>query len=466
MKIPQEFIDTINSYNCPSLSGLPEALSETSPSISVRVNRYKGVILPGNIDKVPWCERGLYLPERLQFTFDPAMHQGLYYVQDASSMIMSHIIAELTKGASLPVTYLDACAAPGGKTTAAIDALPEGSLVVANEYIPARASILRENLIKWGNPSCVITKGDTARFRKLHGFFDIIATDVPCSGEGMFRKDVDAVDQWSRNLVTECAARQLSIIENLWGALKPGGYLIYSTCTFNRDENEEIIDYINANYEAESIDMHFPHEWNISEGINTPHHCYRFLPHKTRGEGLFIAVMRKSLDAISATKPGKVKKANKVGQMEKCASQWLLQPEDFDVYVAGDNITAFPKSHKKEFDLLATYLEVIHHGITLCTIKGKDLIPSQSLAMSTALNRNAFVSCDVDYDTAIAYLRREAITIDDAPRGYVLLTYNSRPLGFVKNLGNRANNLYPPEWRILSTHQPKCRVAMPYINSL
>ncbi len=458
MNLPQDFISQLHSYNSPVLDGLVDALCETSPEVSVRCNILKGINRPKDKECVLWCDNGFYLDNRRQFTFDPAMHQGLYYVQDASSMIISHIVKHLTlNNCTTPVRYLDACAAPGGKTTAAIDALPVGSLVVANEYNPSRASVLKENVIKWGYPSSVISRGDTARFRRIPDFFDIVAADVPCSGEGMFRKDPEAVAQWTPALVKECAARQREIIDNLWETLKPGGFLIYSTCTFNRDENEEMVQYICDNLGATTVDIDFPDNWDIAPGIDTEHHCYRFMPHKVKGEGLFVAVIHKTpgQSAGNNRKKSKGSTLAKVPQQfASVARQWIMDTDNYNLVLSDDSIIAIPKRHSQEFDIISSCLDVIGKGITIASIKGKDLIPSQSLLLSTAFNRDAFPTHEIDYTTAISYLRRETITLADAPRGYVVITYNNHPLGFVKNLGNRANNLYPQEWRILSSHIP------------
>ena len=457
MNLPEDFVKQIESYNCEAMNGLLESLEQTDASVSVRCNVGKGVAVPADVAGVPWWPNGWYLPAREAFTFDPAMHQGLYYVQDASSMILAHIVSRLTAGGS-PMRYLDACAAPGGKTTAAIDALPDGSLVVANEYVPTRAAVLRENVIKWGYESAVVSRGDTSRISRLKGFFDIIAADVPCSGEGMFRKEPDAVAQWSRALVDECAERQREIIDNLWPALAPGGYFIYSTCTFNRDEDEDMVQYIIDNYGAESVAVEMLPEWKIANGVNTPHHCYRFMPHLTQGEGLFVAVLRKSADDDAS--PVKAKKTKSQPQQRDVPSlkevkTWIADSGSMEFAVEGDRVVAFPKAYAQEYALLSLHLDVIHHGVKVATVKGRDMIPAQSLALSRVLNADVFAACEVDYATAIAYLRREAVALDDAPRGYVLLTYGGRPLGFVKNLGNRANNLYPQEWRILSSHIPE-----------
>ncbi len=465
MNLPEEFIAELKRYGSQAFDGLTAALA-LSPSVSVRCNAFKGIDVPLGRRKVAWCDNGFYLDEREAFTFDPAMHQGLYYVQDASSMIINHIAKQLTD--STPVRYLDACAAPGGKTTAAIDALPFGSLVVANEYNSSRASVLRENVIKWGYPSCVVSRGDTARFRRLPAFFDIVAADVPCSGEGMFRKDPEAVAQWSPALVDECVVRQREIVDNLWETLRPGGYFVYSTCTFNRKENEEMIEYLRNNHDAESINMNFPEEWNIAQGIDTGMTCYRFMPHRVDGEGLFVAVLRKpeaeGANHSSKKEKSKIKAQNKPLPQLAVARTWIADAETMEFEVNSETtITSFPSVHKDALRKLTSTLDVIHAGILVGTIKGKDLIPAQSLALSLSLSHSAFPRCEIDFLTAIAYLRHEAITLpDDTPKGYILLTYKNSPLGFVKNLGNRANNLYPQEWRILSTHIPTTPPSLLY----
>lgn len=448
-KLPQAFIEMIDAE--PALAGLSEALT-TEPSVAIRINSRKSYTTPYDTI-VPWCQSGRYLPKRPAFTFDPAMHQGRYYVQDASSMISWHAVRQISSRINRPITFLDACAAPGGKTTAAIDALPDGSMVFANEYVPSRAVVLRENIIKWGYSRCIVSRGDTARIARIGEIFDIIVADVPCSGEGMMRKDPEAVAQWSPRLIEECATRQREILDNLWQALAPGGYLIYSTCTFNRQENEEIVAYLHDEYEAESIDLEIPEEWGIAPGIGTPHHCYRFLPGRIIGEGLFMAAVRKPGE-LSSTIPTARRKdrapKSRPNPIAEKAREWLVDPKEWEISMVDDRVMAIPKTADAMLSLASKHLDIIHYGIRLAAIKGKDLIPAQALAMSTDLSPDAFPHYDVDYDTAIAYLRHEAVAIPDAPRGYVLLHYDGHPLGFVKNLGNRANNLYPAEWRILS----------------
>ena len=326
------------------MDGLPDELRSGNPSVAIRLNRAKATGLGvDGADRVPWCHEGFYLDRRGAFTFDPAFHQGLYYVQDPSSMIISEAVRRLTADTQEPVAYLDACAAPGGKTTAAIDALPAGSLVVANEFVPARAAVLRDNIVKWGYPAAVVTQGDTSRFRKLSGMFDIVAADVPCSGEGMMRKDDEAVAQWSPALVNRCAELQREIVANLWPALAPGGYFIYSTCTFNRSEDEENLQWMIDELGAEPVDLGLPGEWMIAGGIGTDLPCYRFLPHRLRGEGLFMGVMRKPGERQDAkAKDKRAPKPAKADRTAAAVAEWISPGADVALEADAERISAIP----------------------------------------------------------------------------------------------------------------------------
>lgn len=330
-------------------------------------------------------------------------------------MFHQYLVSQLTKGNS-PVSLLDACAAPGGKTTAAIDVLPGGSVVVANEYIPARAATLRENAIKWGFPGIIVTRGDTAKLGKLRECFEIVIADVPCSGEGMMRKDPDAVAQWSEALIHECADRQWEIVCNLWDALRPGGYLIYSTCTFNRNENEDMVDRIINELGGESVEIPVEPEWGITPGIDTPHYCYRFIPGRVRGEGLFASVIKK--DGVSSaprlkSKPSKGDRKKSKIPVPPQVSRWLTDSTSMEIYTDADRITAFPAEHIQLLKAVKERVDVIHEGILLGNIKGKDVIPSQSLAMSQSLASEAFPRCELSLDDALHYLHGDAMTLPD-----------------------------------------------------
>jgi len=449
MKLKQGFVEMLEQVMPGEAEALCRAICETEPCVSVRVNEAKGACVPAGVARVPWCRSGFYLDARPAFTFDPLLHAGLYYVQDASSMFVAHVIGQLI---DRPVRYLDLCAAPGGKTTAALQALPAGSLVVANEIVPARARALADNVMRWGSPHAVVTCNAPSQLGRLVDAFDVVATDVPCSGEGMMRKDTEAVTQWSPALVEQCAARQREILRDIWPALRPGGLLIYSTCTYNRQENEDIIEHLIERYGATPVNIDTDTSWGIAPAMGRDLPCYRFMPHRTRGEGLFMAVLRKP---ASSAQPLRIKKkpSSSSPTLPAQVRDWLLSVQDYDLSQHGDEVVANPKAHADLLAALRAACSVIYSGVTLGTVKGKNCVPHQSLALSAALERSALPSCSVNYATALAYLRGEAITVD-APRGPVLVTYGNVPLGWVNNLGNRANNLYPKGLRIVSKNNP------------
>lgn len=451
MDLSADFIKLIERTLPNEAQQLISAITGTEPAVSIRVNDAKVPATPPLGQPVPWCPLGFYLSERPQFTFDIDFQAGRYYVQDASSMFIWHVIKSLVKS---PVAYLDLCAAPGGKTTAALSTLPQGSLVVANEVVPSRARILCDNVAKWGIPECLVTSSQPADLGRLKHCFDVIAADVPCSGEGMMRKDDEAVSQWTPALVDQCAARQRTIIADVWQALKPGGLLIYSTCTYNRSENEDMIEWIAAEFGATSLPVPVLDEWNITPAVDSALHAYRFLPHRTRGEGLFMAVLQKPDD--QPCKPLQSKKAKPASKTAQAAQvcNWLTRHDHYAFTEVGDTIVATPQPLVPLLALMqASRLNVLLSGIQVATLKGKNLIPHWALAHSTALNREAFNIAEVDYPTAIHFLQGLAVSID-APRGYVLLTHRGTPVGWVNNLGNRANNLLPKPLRIISQHIP------------
>lgn len=455
-RLPQQFRDLITASlaDITDTEQLFRALTQSEPVVSVRVNPRKPAPLPwGGTEPVPWCENGVYLSERPAFTLVPELHQGRFYVQDASSMFIHYVLRRLCPDGT-PVAYLDACAAPGGKTGAAIDALPAGSLVVANEYDPRRASVLRENMVKWGYPDLIVTQGDTAAFSHTGAMFDIVAADVPCSGEGMMRKDPEAVAQWSPALVHECTARQRLIVSNLWDALRPGGFFIYSTCTFNTQENESMMEWMADTFGCPSVSLAVPEGSGILVTHPRPEiECYRFMPHLLRGEGLFMAVMRKPEGDITASggkKRDKTKPAAPLKGFTAQCADWINEPGEYELTENNGLVTAFPKRYLRQLDTLRRHARVIQAGVAVAAVKGKDLIPEHSLALSTLFRTDRFPAVELTLNQALDYLRRDAITLSDStPRGYVTVTRGGQPLGFVKNLGNRCNNLYPQNWRII-----------------
>ena len=473
MILPSHFEDYTRQLMGPSLyEKLIEGLQQDA-SASIRLNPFKPLKTTQEQDhnaainsasRVPWCANGLILPTRPNFTFDPLLHAGLYYVQESSSMFISEGLRQLVHE---PVVMLDLCAAPGGKTTATRAALPSGSLLFTNEPMKLRASILSENIQKFGHSDVIVTNNYPKDYRKAGQLFDIILADVPCSGEGMFRKDPNAIDEWSLQNVEKCTALQRSIIEDIWPCLREGGLLVYSTCTFNAHENEENVEWIAQNLGADYVEIEIKEQWNITGSLVNSRPVYRFIPGLTSGEGLFMAVLRKHGDSTnvmseacaSATKEtarkrhkGKERQATPSADIAKTAT-WLQG--DFTIMEEKGCIRAIPTWWTPIYNHIKSSLYVIHAGITIGHIKGRDVIPDTSLALSTSLNTAAFPSAELSYTDALNYLRKEAITINsNVPTGLVIVTYRNQPLGFVKNIGNRANNLYPQEWKIKTSHLP------------
>lgn len=471
MNLPAEFIErTRQLLGDGEWERLSEALRREAPA-SVRMNVRKCSSVPDGALPVPWCKAGFYLSARPAFTFDPLFHAGCYYVQEASSMFLDRVMSRYVAS---PSVMLDLCAAPGGKSTLARAALPEGSLLVANEVMPNRSQVLAENIVKWGHPDVVVTNNDPADFAEAGMEFDVILADVPCSGEGMFRKDATAVSEWSIDNVSLCRQRQRRILGDVWPCLKPGGILIYSTCTYNREENEDNVAWIAETLGAEALPVDVEPGWAVTGNLGGgTFPVYRFLPHRTEGEGLFMAVLRKTSDdggegELGARKRGKrhKDKAKKAGRnplkIPREMEGWLLHSGRYSLSIEKESIAvAFPAAFKSVYEQAMSGLKVVHAGVVLGEWKGKDWQPNHSLAMSADCNAAMFPQAEVTYKQAVAYLRKEALSLPgDMPRGYVLVAFHGHPLGFVKNVGNRANNLYPQEWRIRSGYLPEEEVRV------
>ena len=395
MQLPEDFIrETKQLMGAERFSRYMEAFDEEAP-VSIRLNPQTLGDGSCAFERVPWCKEGYYLEGRPQFTFDPLFHAGCYYVQEAASMFIVHVLRQYVHET---VEGLDMCAAPGGKSTAMLSVLPEGSTLVSNEPIPTRAQILLENITKWGAKNCIVTNNYPRDFKKAKAKFDLILCDVPCSGEGMFRKDPATIGEWSLQNVEKCWRLQREIVADAWECLNPGGILIYSTCTFNIKENEENVRWIIDTYEAEPIDIPTEPSWGITgsllEDFDAP--VYRFIPGITRSEGLFVCVLRKS-------------------------GEWKVE--------SGKRI-----------------------------LKNKLSSPLKELSAAeqfSFLSPHSTFHLDLPYSEALKYLRGEALVLpSDTPRGIVTVSYKGIALGPVKNIGNRANNLYPKPWRIKTTHLP------------
>ncbi len=441
--LPEGFIEEIRDIPGIDHEMLFAAL-DGNPSVGVRTNSRKdcGDLFAGAAP-VPWCRSGFYLDQRPKFTLMPELHAGGFYVQDPSSMIL-RTITEMICGGK-PSVVIDFCASPGGKTTAAIDALPDGSVVIANEFEPSRVGALKENITKWGYPGVAVTNAPTSAFRSLSERADIAIVDAPCSGEGMMRKDPDARKQWSPALVEQCARLQRDILADAAETVRPGGYLVYSTCTFNTAENEKMLDFIGDELGLESFDTGIAEAFGISSGFSA-RPALRFMPHITRGEGLFAGVFRKpgsSPLTVSErlTRPGKRNLAE--------GHHLLDRPEGYEFSTIGNKSFAVPGKLANLLSMLPKKTRISCSGVELGETKGKDFIPSPSLALSCALKRGVYPEVSLSREEALAFLRREVITLPSSTeKGFCLICYGGLPLGWAKNIGNRANNLFPQAWRI------------------
>ena len=445
MDFPHDFKIRTKQWLSDDYALLEKALQEESP-ISIRLNPFKQIEPVTGYEKVGWCETGYYLPERPSFTFDPLFHAGCYYVQEASSMFLEQAVKQHI---STPIVCLDLCAAPGGKSTHLQSLLPEKSLLVSNEVIHSRASVLKENMMKWGLPYTVVTNNDPLKIGQLTHLFDVIVADLPCSGEGMFRKDPNSRNEWSTANVRLCAGRQRRIIHDVWDSLKPGGLLVYSTCTFNREENEENICYLAEQFDAEVLPVSVKNDWNISHAIHETFPAYRFYPHKTKGEGFFLALLRKSDSERQLIRHKTVNK--QTTPVPGQCKDWLIEPDSFRFDVKQHVIQAIPVSHQAVCQTLFENLRVLSAGLLVGEIKGNDVLPSPALALNTCFRSEAFPAVELTREESIRYLQREALILPEhVPNGFVVVKYRNTPLGFMKNIGNRANNLFPQEWRIRS----------------
>lgn len=426
---------------------LSEALERDSP-ISIRFNPFK-TQRPSLTDPVPWCRYGYYLEERPSFTLDPAFHAGAYYVQEASSMFIEHLCREAFPEEE-PLRILDLCAAPGGKSTLLSTlAGPEG-LVVANEVIRSRALVLVDNVRKWGMGNVVVTNNDPSHFAPFEHYFDLMLVDAPCSGEGMFRKNTEARDAWSAGNINLCQARGRRILNDAWGALRPGGILIYSTCTFNAEENEETVRWMSETFDCEGVTVDVPEPWGVVcgevEGIET----FRFFPHRLRGEGLFATILRKS-DGRKRMKTPKGRKSVFVDldrKQSRLVSNWVLCGDQMHFSKVGENIHAYYRLQWPAVRILSESLTVLYSGVLMGQLFGTKLRPEHPLALFHDLNREVVPAVDLSLEEACDYLRKVDLPADLFHEGVNLVCYENLPLGWIKRIGQRSNNMYPKELRI------------------
>jgi 16S rRNA C967 or C1407 C5-methylase (RsmB/RsmF family)/NOL1/NOP2/fmu family ribosome biogenesis protein len=441
---PIEFKRRIAHQNQIDPDLLFKALSEPSP-VSVRINPKKWNKRPLNSEPVSWCEHGWYLESRPSFTFDPVFHAGCYYPQEASGMFLEQVFKQVINPVE-NIRVLDLCGAPGGKSTHLSALIGENGFLVANEVIRSRALILAENLTKWGLSNAIVTQSDPSAFSRLHGFFDLILVDAPCSGEGMFRDQV-AISEWSEENTALCSERQKRILMNVWPALKENGILIYSTCTFNPGENEQNIKWLTGKHEAESEQLNLSGYEGITEIDYLGIHGYGFYPGKIKGEGLFISVLKKNSRHDGNTFKIKSDIKSRLSKEEKVIfNEWTLFSEE-RLMKTGEDVYVLPCSID-DYNILSKYLKVIKSGTGICTVKKKNYLPSHEISMSVYLKKDRFPVININLNQAIFYLRRDNLVLENVVKGWNIVCYNDVILGFINNIGSRINNYYPVEWRI------------------
>ena len=396
---------------------------------------------------VPWCSSGRYLPQRPSFTLDPVFHGGAYYVQEASSMFLDHAVKQLYQQ-DQPKHVLDLCGAPGGKSTLLAAALPH-SFIVSNEVIKTRVSVLAENISKWGSDHVVVTNNDPKDFVRLPAFFDLMVVDAPCSGSGLFRKDPNAINEWSEQNVQMCSMRQQRILSDVIPSLRNNGYLIYSTCSYSKQENENICDWIIDTFNLASVEIKTPKEWGIVKSTSDIHAAigYRFYPDKINGEGFFIACFKQENTVEEYYAPGN--KLSIIAKKEQeILSDWIHEPKSYVLFDQKENIVAIPAQWAEAFAIVQKNLGVRKSGVAIGTFKGKDLIPHHEFALSQLAHTNVpFI--ELEKGDALKYLKRQDLNISIDKKGWTLMRHQGINLGWAKVLPTRVNNYYPTNWRIL-----------------
>ena len=445
--IPQALLQSLANVKGFNEQLFIDAHQTPSPT-SVRLNKKKSIKNFDSFPNVKWCNHAFYLPERPSFTYSPEFHAGCYYVQEASSMFLSHVLKQITQDKTIE-TALDLCAAPGGKSTLLLDELDENCLLVSNEVISNRASILIDNLNRWGRINNVVTNNDTKKFSSLNSFFDLILIDAPCSGSGLFRKDKEAINEWSVSNVEMCSTRQSKIVDDVMPALSGNGYLIYSTCSFSSQENENMLDYIIENHGLESVQIPMPDSWGIIETRSDKFdgYGYRFYPDKLAGEGFFIAVFKQN-SGTNHHKKNSMKQSNYTKLATTKFAEFVSTGDSRIIVTRNDFNCCILKSQLEKIDIITSCLTVKKVGVEVGNFMHNDFIPTHALALSEIVN-STIKRIELNESDAIKYLKKESVSLVEDYTGWAIATYYGFALGWMKLLKNRMNNYYPKSSRIL-----------------
>lgn len=447
MKLPQLLLDYLITVRGFDKEAFEKVHTSGEQITSVRMNLAKPSEITNHKSQIPWADTGYYLDSRPSFTFDPLFHAGCYYVQEASSMFLEQALKQ-TVNLSKPLKVLDLCAAPGGKSTHIQSLISKDSLLVSNEVIRSRANVLKDNLIKWGCENVVVTNNDPRDFTKLADYFDVIVVDAPCSGSGLFRRDAAAINEWSENNVQLCSQRQQRILADIWPALKKNGILIYSTCSYSTEEDEEIMDWVMKELSADSCSLTVNSQWGIvNVQSQSGGNGYRFWPDKVKGEGFFLACFQKKDGEVDSSFRYKKKPEQASKKEMEFIEKWVKNDSLFFIkYI--NTVYAWPKQHVKDFSFLLEQLRVIYSGILAGELMRDKLVPDHALVMSHIVTET-IPTFNLNYEQAIQYLQRKDLNAMMENKGWQMVTYEGHPLGWVNVLPNRINNYYPKELRIL-----------------
>jgi 16S rRNA C967 or C1407 C5-methylase (RsmB/RsmF family)/NOL1/NOP2/fmu family ribosome biogenesis protein len=474
--LPKEFLSSLDGLAGFDSKGFALTHASASPPTSIRINPGKLQVLPSELgsqaEKIPWSTHGYYLSERPSFTFDPLFHAGAYYVQEASGMFLEEVLRQ-TVDLSQPQRVLDLCAAPGGKSTLIQSLITKDSLLVSNELIRGRVGVLQGNMVKWGAANVIVTQNDARDFGKMENYFDVIVVDAPCSGSGLFRRDPAAIKEWSVDSVQACSQRQRRILADCWPALHQGGVLIYSTCSYSKEEDEDILDWLidataadpataTIGEAAESLRLSIDDHWNIVETITAKRgYGYRFYPDRLKGEGFFIAAVKK-MDGGEFIYP---RTRTTIGetltkQEESAIRNWVRPERPLRFFSHNEQLFSLPAELAADAAFLQSCAYLKCAGISTGRVAAKEFIPAHELALSELIP-DALPAIDLSKEEAIQYLRKEEIRLPAAGagtastpdaasyRGWALVRYEGLNLGWIKILPGRINNYYPREWRIL-----------------
>ncbi|HTN45949.1 MAG TPA: hypothetical protein VL098_06335 [Flavipsychrobacter sp.] len=443
--IPESLLQSLETINGFDKTAFIEAHQQLPPT-SVRLHPKKSTGSQLEVlSKIPWCDYGLYLPNRPVFTLDPSYHAGGYYVQEASSMFLHQVIKQLVYS-DQPLRALDLCAAPGGKSTLLASLLDEKDLLVSNEVIRTRAGILEENVIRWGYSNNWVTSNDPKDFGRLEGYFDLVVVDAPCSGSGLFRKDGRALTSWTEANVALCASRQKRIIADVWGSLRENGILVYATCSYSPEENEQLLDWIASELDSDSLSVTLPENSGITTTFSERHQYagYRFFPDKVKGEGFFIAAIRKTA-ALTSSKLPKPKALKPEKHKHDIVN--ILREGNWQLLEQKDGFAAIDAAHLTDYHLLRQFVYLRKTGVLIGNFTPKEWIPHHEVAMSTD-KAACLPKLEVTKEIALKFLKKEELNMTQTGKGWYLVHHEGLSLGWIKALGNRVNNYLPKNWRI------------------